>query len=281
MSLPHQAARAVAAALDRMSAGWRPRIGLVLGSGLGPVSDAIETLLVIPYGEIPGFARPSVEGHAGRLVLGRLGGVDIACLQGRVHLYEGASADDIRTPVRCLKLLGCDILLLTNASGALRPEAFSSGLMVIADHINMSHFNPLAGPDDETFGPRFPALDDAYDPALRRLLHAAAAASGVTLHEGVYIACLGPSFETPAEIRAFRLLGGDAVGMSTVPEVIVARHCGLRVAAISAAVNPAAGLGASISHAQTLEVGARLSVELARLLPEFLQRLDPAGPGDG
>lgn len=281
MSRPHQAAQAVRAALDRVSAGWRPRVGLVLGSGLGQVADGIEPLLAIPYAEIPGFARPSVEGHAGRLVLGRLGGVAVACLQGRVHLFEGATAEDIRAPVRCLKLLGCDILVLTNASGSLRPEKLSSGLMAITDHINMTHFNPLAGPDDEAFGPRFPALDDAYDPALRRLLHAAATASGVALQEGVYVACLGPSFETPAEIRAFRILGGDAVGMSTVPEVIVARHCGLRVAAISAAVNPAAGLGASISHAQTLEVGARLGTELARLLPEFLRRLDREDRGDG
>jgi len=278
MSPTHRAAQAILAALDRIQPGWRPRVGLILGSGLNPVADGIDPVLALPYAEIPGFPRPSVEGHAGRLVLGHLGGARVACLQGRVHLFEGAQPADIRILVRSLKLIGCDTLLLTNASGSLRPDTIPAGsLMAIADHINMMHFNPLVGANDEDFGPRFPAMDGAYDPALRRHLHAAADAVGVTLHEGVYVAVPGPTFETPAEIRAFQILGGDVVGMSTAPEVIVARHCGLGVAAISAAVCPAAGLGPSITHQQTLEVGALCSAQLARLLPAFLQRLGDAG----
>lgn len=278
MAQPHEAAGAIAAALQRAVPGWQPRVGLILGSGLNPVADSIERVLVLPYGEIPGYPRPSVEGHAGRLVLGRLGGVPVACLQGRVHLFEGAGAEEMRTLVRSLKLLGCTTLVLTNASGTLRPDVIRVGeLMAIADHINLMGFNPLIGPNDDSFGPRFPAMDGAYDPELKALLHQAATASGVTLHEGVYVAVSGPTFETPAEIRAFQRLGADVVGMSTVPEVILARHCGMRVAAISAAVSPAAGLGPSITHEQTLEIGAQCSAQLARLLPAFLERLGDAG----
>lgn len=276
--MAHDAARAITRALDRAASGWRPRVGLILGSGLNPVAERIEPVLALPYAEIPDFPRPSVEGHAGRLVLGLLGGVRVACLQGRVHLFEGAGAPEIRTLVRSLKLVGCDTLVVTNAGGSLRPDTMPAGsLMAIADHINFMHFNPLIGPNDDEFGPRFPAMDGAYDPGLRRLLKDAAAASGGVLHEGVYVGVTGPSFETPAEIRALQRLGGDIVGMSTVPEVILARHCGLRVAAISAAVCPAAGLGPSITHQQTLEVGALCSVQLGRLLPEFLQRLGDGG----
>lgn len=274
MSRAQQAAQAICAALDAAAAGWRPQVGLILGSGLGPVADAIAPTLALPYDQIPGFPRPSVEGHAGRLVLGMLGGERVACLQGRVHLFEGAGAEDIRTLVHGLKQIGCDMLLLTNAGGSLRPDRIPAGsLMALADHINMTHFNPLTGPNDDNVGLRFPAMDGAYDAGLRRLLHQAAEAVGVTLHDGVYVGVVGPSFETPAEIRAFQILGGDVVGMSTVPEVIVARHCGMRVAAISAAVCPAAGLGPSITHDQTLEVGAICSAQLIRLLPAFLERL--------
>lgn len=265
-----QAAAAILAALDRQRPGWRPRVGLVLGSGLGPFAESIVEPIVLPYDTIDGFPRCTVEGHAGRLLLGGVGRVPVACMQGRVHLFEGADAEDIRTLVRSLKLIGCEILVLTNASGSLRPDEIPvGGLMVIADHINMMHFNPLMGPNDESIGPRFPAMDDAYDPALRRLLKRAATACGIDIAEGVYVAVSGPSFETPAEIRAFQRLGGDVVGMSTVPEVIVARHCGLRVAAISAPVCPAAGLGPSITHEQTLAVGAGCAAQLKRLLPAF------------
>ncbi|MGH6959583.1 MAG: purine-nucleoside phosphorylase, partial [Dongiaceae bacterium] len=180
----------------------------------------------------------------------------------------------IRHYVRTLKLIGCDILVLTNAAGSLRRDAGAGSLMLISDHINFQPFNPLTGPNDGEFGPRFPALDEAYDPALRALFRAAAAETGIGLPEGVYLACLGPSFETPAEVRAFGRLGADAVGMSTVPEVIVARHCGLRVAAISAITNLAVGLGDTpISHEQTLQEAAKAVEKLQQLLIAFMQRL--------
>jgi xanthosine phosphorylase len=271
------AAESILAAIDRQRPGWRPRAGMVLGSGLGPFADSIGDPLALPYGEIDGFPRCSVEGHAGRLVLGSVAGVPVACLQGRVHLFEGAEAEDIRTLVRSLKLIGCEILVLTNASGSLRPDEIPvGGLMAISDHINMMHFNPLVGANDDTVGPRFPAMDGAYDPALRLLLKHAAAKTGIRLSEGVYVGVTGPSFETPAEIRAFQRMGGDAVGMSTVPEVILARHCGLRVAAISAPVCPAAGLGPSITHEQTLTVGVGCAAQLVRLLPAFFELLADA-----
>jgi len=267
---PHDAA----ALIRTRAASAAPRAALVLGSGLGGLADGIEHPVVVDYADIPGFPRPSVEGHVGRLILGRLSGVEIACLQGRVHPYEGACGAEVRHYVRTLKLLGCEMLLLTNAAGSLRKKAGPGSLMMITDHINMQPFNPLTGPNDDEFGPRFPPLDDAYDPELQRRLRAAAKKAGVTLHKGVYLACLGPSFETPAEVRAFAKLGADAAGMSTVPEVIVARHCGLRVAAVSAITNLAVGIADTpISHAQTLAVARECAGLMERLLAAFFADL--------
>jgi xanthosine phosphorylase len=251
-----------------------PRVGIVLGSGLGSVADAVQDAAVAGYEELPGFPRPGVEGHAGRAVLGRLAGVPVAVLQGRAHLYEAPSPEALRTPVRALRAAGADTLVLTNAAGSLRARLGPGSLMAIADHINLTGSNPLVGPNDDALGPRFPSLRDAYDPELRATLRATADDLGIPLAEGVYLAVSGPSFETPAEIRAFRTLGADAVGMSTVHETILARHAGLRVAAISAISNLAEGMSdVPLSHEQTLADAQRAAGDLARLLEAFVGRL--------
>jgi xanthosine phosphorylase len=246
----------------------------VLGSGLGAVADAVTDPVRVGYEELPGFPRPGVAGHGGSAVLGRIGGVQVALLQGRAHVYEGGDLEAIRVPPRALRAAGAEIIVLTNAAGSLRPENGPGSLMLISDHINLSGVNVLAGPNDDEIGPRFPSLRDAYDPALRGELRAAADELGIALGEGVYLAVSGPSFETPAEIRAFDALGADAVGMSTVHETVVARHCGLRVAAISAITNLAEGMGeVELSHDQTLADAARAAESLAPLLVRFLERV--------
>jgi len=254
-------------------AGFEPRVGVVLGSGLGAVAEAVDDPVAIPYGELPGFPRPSVEGHGGQAVLGRIGDVPVAVLQGRAHLYEGVDHDLVRTPTRALKAAGAEVLVLTNAAGSLRPELGPGGLMLITDHINLSGINVLTGPNEDELGDRFTSLRDAYDPELREALRSAAGELGIPLGEGVYLAVSGPSFETPAEIAAFRTLGADAVGMSTVHETIVARHCGLRVAAVSAITNFAEGMSDEpVSHEQTLRDAARAAADLAPLITRFVER---------
>jgi xanthosine phosphorylase len=266
------AERAGAALAER--GGGAPRVGIVLGSGLGAVADAVQQPVVVGYHELPGFPRPSVAGHAGRAVLGRLAGVPVAVLQGRAHLYEGGDPETLRTPVRALRVAGAEVLVLTNAAGSLRADLLPGSLMAIADHINLTGFNPLVGPNDERVGPRFLSLRDAYDPVLRATLRDVAAEQSTALAEGVYVAVSGPSFETPAEIRAFRALGADAVGMSTVPETIVARHCGLRVVAVSTITNLAEGLSDEpVTHAGTLRDAERAAGRLAVLLEAFVGRL--------
>ena len=264
------AARAVA----RRVPGFAPRLGLILGSGLGGLADVLEGATALAYGELPGFPEPGVAGHGGRLVLGRLGGLPVAALQGRRHVYEGGDPGAMRVPVRTLQQLGADALLVTNAAGSLRAECPPGSLMAISDHINMLGVNPLTGPNDDAIGPRFPSLRDAYDPELRVALQHVAGRLGIRLPEGVYLATAGPSFETPAEIRAFRTLGADAVGMSTVPEVILARHAGLRVAAVSAITNLAEGMGGEVlSHEQTLRNADLAAADLTRLVARFCEEL--------
>jgi inosine/guanosine/xanthosine phosphorylase family protein len=249
-----------------------PRLGLVLGSGLGALADAIEDATAIAYKDLPGFPVGSVAGHAGRLVLGTLAGTPVVALQGRAHLYEGIPVAELAVPVRTVGALGAETIVLTNAAGSLNPQAGPGSLMALTDHINFMGANPLTGVNDDAIGPRFVGLGDAYDPDLRRALHVAAQAEGVELHDGVYLAVAGPSFETPAEIRAFKVLGADAVGMSTVPEVIVARHCGLRVAAVSAITNLAEGMGEEVlSHEHTLASAAVASKDLHRVLSRFVK----------
>jgi xanthosine phosphorylase len=250
-----------------------PRVGIVLGSGLGAVADAVEDPIVVSYEELPGFPRPSVEGHAGRAVLGSIAGVPVCVLQGRAHLYEGGDLDALRVPIRALRAAGAEILVLTNAAGSLHPAVGPGSLMAITDHVNLSGVNVLVGRNDDAVGPRFPSLRDAYDPELLDVLRASARDLDIPLAEGVYLAVLGPSFETPAEIRAYRVLGADAVGMSTVQETIVARHCGLRVAAVSMITNLAEGMSDEpLSHEQTLRAAQDGAGELARLLLEFIPR---------
>jgi len=252
----------------------QPRVGIVLGSGLGAVADAVDGATTVPYADLPGFPRPSVAGHAGQAVLGHLAGVPVAVLMGRAHFYEGGDPTPRVTPVRALRAAGAEVLVLTNAAGSLRAELGPGKLMAISDHINLTGFNPLVGPNDEAIGPRFPSMRDAYDPELRSELHAAAGDLGIELGEGVYLAVSGPSFETPAEIRAFRTLGADAVGMSTVHETILARHAGLRVAAVSAISNLAEGMSdVPLSHEQTLADAQRAAGDLARLLEAFVGKL--------
>jgi xanthosine phosphorylase len=257
--------------------GTRPRVGVVLGSGLGAVADAVSDPVVVGYADLPGFPRPTVAGHAGRAVLGHISGVPVAVLQGRAHLYEGGPMDALRVPVRTLRAAGAEILVLTNAAGSLRPEVGPGRLMAITDHINLTGVNVLTGPNDDAVGPRFPPMGAAYDPALLGQLRDAARALDIELAEGVYLAVSGPSFETPAEIRAFGRLGADAVGMSTVHETTVARHCGLRVAAVSAITNLAEGLSEEpLSHEQTLRDAERAAGDLSRLLLGLVERIGSA-----
>ena len=251
-----------------------PRVGIVLGSGLGAVADAVEDPVRLSYEDLPGFPRPTVEGHAGQLALGDIAGVPVAVLQGRAHLYEGGPMEALRAPVRALREAGTETLILTNAAGSLRTEVGPGRLMAITDHINLTGTNVLIGPNDEAVGERFPSLRGAYDPELLAQLHATARELAIPLAEGVYLAVSGPTFETPAEIRAFGILGADAVGMSTVHETIVARHCGLRVVAVSAITNLAEGLGDEpLGHEQTLRDAAVAAQDLSRLLLGFLPRL--------
>ena len=268
------APRAAAEILHR-APGFRPRIGIVLGSGLGGLADRIADAVAIPYTELDGFPVPSVEGHAGRLVLGHLGGQAVACMQGRVHAYEGNGFDALKTAIRALKLAGCDTLVLTCAAGSLRVEVGPGRLMAISDHLNMLGANPLTGPNEDNFGPRFPSMTDAWDPELRALMRRKALEQNIDLVEGVYAAYPGPSFETPAEVRMLKVLGADAVGMSTVPECIVARHCGLRVVGCAVITNLGVGLGEGpVDHDQTLRAASAAASDLERLLVGFLEGLN-------
>lgn len=251
-----------------------PRVGVVLGSGLGGLADALENRVEIPYAEIPGWPISTAVGHAGVLVLGEVDGVPIAVMRGRAHLYESLSAGRAVFGVRVLGRLGVRTLVVTNAAGGIN-EAFRPGMLVlISDHVNLQGTSPLVGPNDEELGPRFPDMSDAYDPELRRLAHEAARRLGLELPEGVYAAWLGPQFETPAEIRFMRAFGGDLAGMSTVPEVIAARHMGIRCLGISVVTNMAAGVSPEkIDHNAVLEVGARAAGSLTALLRELVPTL--------
>lgn len=252
--------------------GFVPKAGLILGSGLSSLADQITNAVSIPYQAIPGLQSGKVSGHASLLVLGYLNDVPIVCLRGRLHLYEGVSYESIQILIRIVRKLGAHVLIATCASGSLREEVTAGELMMVTDHINFQPGNPLVGPNDESIGPRFVSMDDAYDEGLQAIMSEAAARLNIPLHKGVYLACLGPSFETPAEIRAFKKWGADAVGMSLVPEVILARHSGMRVASVTAITNLAAGLGhEKITHEGTLRYGEEASRKLSKLILEFIK----------
>lgn len=244
-----------------------PRIAVVLGSGLGGFADDFEDAAAVPYEEIPGFMRSTAQGHAGRLVAGKVDSVPIVAMQGRVHYYEGYSLEEVTFPIRTFGLLGIKTLILTNAAGGINVQLTQGGLMVLTDHLNLMGDNPLRGPNDERFGPRFPDMSSVYSPELQELAVEEAKAIGVEMRRGVYCALSGPSYETPAEIHLLRTLGADAVGMSTVPEAIVARHMGLEVLGISCITNLAAGIGDEpINHDEVMATGDRVRESFTELL---------------
>jgi purine-nucleoside phosphorylase len=255
-----------------------PQVGLILGSGLGGFADRLEDATAIDYGDIPHFPRSHVVGHKGRLVLGTRGGARCVAMQGRVHLYEGHSAQTVAFPARVLIALGAKVVIVTNAAGGLDPTWAPGTLMLIRDHINFLPDHPLRGPNDERFGPRFPDMTTAYAPELRALVKQVAARAGIALAEGVYVASTGPTYETPAEVKMLRGFGADATGMSTVPEVIVARHMGARVIGISCITNHAAGItGHALSHDEVTETATRVRATFEGLLDGILGALVTGG----
>jgi purine-nucleoside phosphorylase len=290
MTYYDQVAEAAAFVQARLG-GLAPRVGMVLGSGLGAAADAVADPVIVPYQEIPHFPQSTVEGHSGRIMAGLLGGAPAIILQGRVHSYEGYTPREVTFPMRVLGALGVRAVVLTNAAGGIQAGYRVGQLVALADHINMMGWNPLTGPNEPRFaatpgaGLRFFDMTEAYSKALRTMAAEAAREEGFTLEEGVYLATPGPSFETPAEIRAFRTLGATLVGMSTVPETIVARHMGIEVLGISCVTNLAAGLGATpLSHLEVQETGRmverRLAGLLKRLAPRIAAKVEPEPRAD-
>lgn len=264
--------KAAAALIRARADGLQPKIAVVLGSGLGAVADLLDEKAAIAYADLPGFSPVSVSGHEGTLTIGTVSDVPVFYLKGRTHLYEGAGADPIKATIRTMKTLGVETLVLTNACGGLHEDLQPGSIMLISDHINRMGTNPLVGSNDDEWGPRFPSQEEAWNPGLRRLMLAAAAQNDVRLTEGVYSAHLGPTFETPAEVRAARVMGADAVGMSTVPENIIARHCDMACVGLAVIVNRAAGMGfEKPSHEQTL-IGARMAeADMAKIIQSFIE----------
>lgn len=248
-----------------------PEFGLILGSGLGELAEEIDKAIVVDYADIPNWGQSTVVGHAGKLVYGELAGRKVLALQGRFHFYEGNPMETVTFPVRVMKALGCEGVLVTNAAGGI---GYGPGtLMVINDHINLTGTNPLIGENLEEFGPRFPDMSDAYTKAYREVAHRVAEKQGINLEDGVYIGVTGPTYETPAEIRAFKTMGADAVGMSTVPEVIVAAHSGMKVLGISAITNFAAGFQSELNHEEVVEVTTHIKEDFKGLVKSILKEL--------
>lgn len=272
---PHaENVRQSAAKITAALGGLRPKIAIILGSGLGGLAKRVEQPVILNYRDLPGFPELTVAGHAGQMILGRLNGTPVIVLNGRKHFYETSDAYPLKTMIRVVHAAGAETLFLSNAAGSLRPHIKVSELMLITDHINFLGLNPLVGPNDEAFGPRFFSMTDAWDPALGAKLKEVAKASGVTLHQGVYVAFRGPSFETPAEIRMVQGWGGDAVGMSSVPDCLIARHCGMKVVGVSCITNMGAGLSDEhLSHAHTLENASKGAAAFEQLVLAAVQAL--------
>lgn len=259
--------RLSAAKITAALAGARPKIAILLGSGLGGLARLVQNPVTLAYRDLPGFPELTVAGHAGRLLIGTLDGVPVMVLNGRKHFYETNDAYPLKTLIRAVRAVGVETLFLSNAAGSLRPHIKVSELMLITDHINFMGLNPLVGPNDEAFGPRFFSVTDAWDPGLRAKIKTVARQADITLHEGVYVAFRGPSFETPAEIRMVQGWGGDAVGMSSVPDCLIARHCGLKVAGVSCITNMGAGLSdEQLTHDHTLENARKGAAAFERLV---------------
>ncbi len=273
ISLYERAEHATRVIRSRISV--EPRIALVLGSGLGGFADDFEESVGIPYEEIPGYVRSTAQGHAGRLVIGKIDSVPVLAMQGRVHYYEGYALEEVTFPIRTFGLLGVKTVVLTNAAGGINVQLSQGGLMVISDHLNLMGINPLRGPNDERFGPRFPDMSAVYSPQLQEIVVDEARAIGVEVRRGIYGALSGPSYETPSEIHMLRNLGADAVGMSTVPEAIVARHMGLEVLGISCITNMAAGISDEpINHEEVMATGDRVRETFAELLRRVISAIN-------
>ncbi len=283
--VPEEHYHAAAAAI-RAQIAQRPSIGLILGSGLGSLVDEIEDSQPIPYGDIPHWPHSTVKGHAGRLVFGTLEGQPVVVMQGRVHFYEGYSMGQVTLPVRVMRLLGARTLVVTNAAGGLNTSFQAGDIMVIEDHIAftaLAGFNPLRGPNLDSFGPRFPISTHIYDPGLRKLAHRVAAEHDIPLREGVYVGLAGPSFETPAEVRMLRALGGDSVGMSTAHETTVAYHAGMRVLGFSSITNLSIDhteASEEVSHEDVLRLGRQIVPRLAILIRGVLRQMPPYDPAE-
>ncbi|MBP1962041.1 purine-nucleoside phosphorylase [Paenibacillus aceris] len=263
-----------AAAFISKETNIKPQIGLILGSGLGVLADLIEQPIVVDYSRIPHFPVSTVEGHAGELVVGTIKGKQVLVMKGRFHAYEGYGAETVSFPVRVMKELGVETLIVTNAAGGINESYQVGDLMVISDHLNLTYRNPLIGPNDSALGVRFPDMSEAYSKRLRKLAHEVAASQDFKLQEGVYVGLLGPNYETPAEIRMFRTLGGDAVGMSTVPEVIVARHAGIEVLGFSCISNMASGiLDQPLSHAEVMETTEKVKPKFLKLVLGIIEAI--------
>lgn len=265
-------------AIRKYAPNFNGKVGMILGSGLGSIAEGLTNPVTIPFQAIPGLHAGAVSGHASLLVLGYLNDVPVVCLKGRLHMYEGTSPEAVRTLVRLVRQLGATTLIVTGAAGSLREDVGAGEVMMINDHINLHPGNPLMGPNDESIGPRFVSMEDAYALDLRETMTKVATRLGFNLPQGVYVSVLGPSFETPAEIRAFRTLGADAVGMSVVQEVILARHCGMNVLGLTAITNLAAGLSTErVTHEGTLQYGEIAARKLVKMIPEFIKELNRAG----